>query len=154
MTSFQIEVDSELETKELATKFASLLVAGDLIILEGELGAGKTYFVKFVAEFFNYNGLVSSPTFNIANFYEADKTLIHLDLYRLESVDQFFSLGLDEFFSDAITLAEWGNKISDYMDEYIHLKIEHIADKKNSRKFTFSSEGKEDQLIQLQNQLK
>ena len=153
MVSFQVEVGSELETKQLAIKFASLLEAGDIIILEGELGAGKTYFVKFVAEFFNYKGLVNSPTFNIANFYEADKKLIHLDLYRLESVDQFFKLGLDEFFPDAITLAEWGNKISDYMDEYIHLKIEHIADNKNSRKITFSSEGKGDKLVQLQNQL-
>lgn len=150
MTSFQIEVGSESETQQLAAKVASNLKEGDIIILEGELGAGKTYFVKFVSNFFNYKGSVNSPTFNIANFYEADKTLIHMDLYRLESVEQFFTLGISEFFPDSITLMEWGNKINEYIEEYINLKIEHVEGDENSRKFTFSSVEKDDLLSKLE----
>jgi tRNA threonylcarbamoyladenosine biosynthesis protein TsaE len=74
-------------------------------------------------------------------------------VYRLESVDQFFTLGLTEFFPDAIALIEWGNKISEYLDDYILVKIEHGTDDKNSRKFTFSSEGKDELLGKLEKSL-
>ena len=150
MTSFLIEVGSESETRQLAQQCASQLENGDLIILEGALGAGKTYFVKFVSEYFKYDGLVNSPTFNIANFYEtANQQLIHLDLYRIETVDEFFNLGLTEFFPDAISFMEWGTKVSEYFDEFIHIKIEHDSKDKHKRIFNFSAKGKAEKLAKL-----
>lgn len=132
---------SEAETKEIAAGIASTLKVGDVVLLDGDLGAGKTHFVKGVAAYFNYTGTVTSPTFNIANFYEMDEvTLLHIDLYRIESIEEFDDLGLFEYFANSITFIEWSVKIKEYLEEEacLSLVIEQQEGEDNQRKLTLS----------------
>ena len=75
------------ETHDLARRMAATLKAGALLILTGELGAGKTTFVKGLAEGLGITGLVRSPTFTVVNIYRGPATLYHIDLYRLDMVE-------------------------------------------------------------------
>ena len=97
---------SEKETKEAGKSFASCLLPGDIVCLFGDLGAGKTTFVKGIALAFGIDeNLVSSPTFTYLQTYNE---IAHFDLYRLGNKEQFFSMGFDEYFSPPyIALIEW-----------------------------------------------
>lgn len=140
MDKFQIISNSETVTKNIAKDIANEFHNGDIILLDGELGAGKTYFVKGFALGYNCLENVTSPTFSIANFYETeDITLLHIDLYRIESIEEFYDLGLFEYFENSIVLIEWGNKFADYFEDFISIFIEHIEGKKHSRSLTFST---------------
>lgn len=105
------------ETKYLATIFANNLNIGDIIILNGELGAGKTVFMSGIAEYFNIEDQVSSPTFSIVNNYltPTDIPISHFDLYRITSVDEFLEdIGQDHF-QNSICVIEWGNIIQEIL---------------------------------------
>ncbi len=113
---------SEQETVNLAAAFARRLRRGDVIALWGELGTGKTRFVKGVCEAFGANRHVSSPSFVILNRYEgkdeqgAELFVYHLDLYRVRSIDEIYDLGYEEFvYGDAITLIEWADQLGDLL---------------------------------------
>lgn len=134
--------NNEQETKEIAKKMAAFLEEGDLILLEGNLGVGKTHFVKGIAEAFGYQPDVISPTFNIANFYPTNKaTLLHLDLYRIKDIQEFNNLGLFEYLQESITLVEWGKKFGIDLGDFILIEIEYIEREKNKRKLTISHQG-------------
>jgi len=109
---------SELETRTLARAFAETLRRGDVVALYGELGSGKTQFVKGVCEAFGVGRHVASPTFIIQNRYDgsaADGTpmiLYHFDLYRIERVEEIYDLGYEEFlFGDGICMIEWAERL-------------------------------------------
>jgi tRNA threonylcarbamoyladenosine biosynthesis protein TsaE len=137
---FRIISNSEEETREVAQKIARLFHPGDMIILDGNLGAGKTYFVKGFVENFQSKDLVSSPTFSIANFYRSDLTeILHIDLYRISNIDEFNDLGLYDYFGQSIALIEWGKKFEDYFEEYLLISFEINDD--NTRTLTFTSHG-------------
>lgn len=140
METYKITSGSEQKTIEIAKKIASVFQKGDIILLDGTLGTGKTHFVKGIAEHFNYNENVTSPTFNIANFYETKNiTLLHIDLYRIETIEEFNDLGIYEYFSDSIVFIEWGKKFSDYFDDFLSVNLEYIENEKNKRILSFSS---------------
>jgi tRNA threonylcarbamoyladenosine biosynthesis protein TsaE len=103
---------SEVETKEAGRYFASLLLPGDVVFLIGDLGAGKTTFVKGIASYFGIDEhVVSSPTFTYLQMYDH---LAHFDLYRLGNKEQFYSMGFDEYFSPPfIALIEWPGLIEE-----------------------------------------
>jgi tRNA threonylcarbamoyladenosine biosynthesis protein TsaE len=109
---------SKAETVELGKKFAARLAAGDVVALYGDLGAGKTEFVRGVCDFFSVGDIVSSPTFTIINSYSGalpdddEVRIYHLDLYRLNSESELDEIGFDECMatSDAIKLVEWAEK--------------------------------------------
>jgi len=137
---FKIISNSEETTRNIAKKTAQLFHPGDMIILDGDLGAGKTYFVKGFTENFQTNDLVSSPTFSIANFYRTDVSeILHIDLYRISSIDEFNDLGLQDYFGQSIVMIEWGMKFADYFDEFLLISFE-INDT-NTRTITFTSQG-------------
>jgi tRNA threonylcarbamoyladenosine biosynthesis protein TsaE len=137
---FSIISDSEENTCRMAQKIARLFCPGDLILLDGDLGAGKTYFVKGFSVGFQTGDPVNSPTFSIANFYRSELAdLLHIDLYRIETFDEFLDLGLFDYFSQTVTLIEWGIKFADYFDEYLLVSIEIKDD--NTRQLTFKSRG-------------
>ena len=92
------------DTLALGAKIAPLLKKGDVIVLSGDLGAGKTLFVSGLLNFFDMKDEVSSPTFTIVNEYDvkSDLKLFHFDVYRLDSPNEFLAIGGDEFFYNGI----------------------------------------------------
>ena len=100
------------ETLELARAVGELLRPGDVVSLVGELGAGKTVFARGVARALGVTDLVVSPTFTIVREYEGRVPLVHVDVYRIDAVQELHDLGFEEVVrDDAVTLVEWGDKI-------------------------------------------
>jgi tRNA threonylcarbamoyladenosine biosynthesis protein TsaE len=96
------------ETRRLAAEFAQRLVPGDVVLLSGDLGAGKTTFVRGACELLGVAGPVTSPSYVFGNIYEGRVTVAHLDLYRLESVEFSDELALDDYLSDdRVGFVEW-----------------------------------------------
>ena len=110
-----IESKGFRETELAAKEVAKSLLPGDIIRLHGEIGVGKTVFVRGIAEFFGGEAEVCSPTFAIMNIYSGTLPLYHFDLYRLESEDEIFEAGLYEFLGgEGISLVEWPELLSSY----------------------------------------
>ncbi len=111
------ETHSEEETIQAAKNFAKTLKSGDIVTLNGDLGAGKTAFTKGVALGFGVADSVTSPTFTIVNQYDGtDLTLFHFDAYRLEKVNPDDCDWLDDYlFSDGVCLIEWAENIKDIL---------------------------------------
>lgn len=97
------------ETLKIAADFALTLSVGDIVLLDGDLGAGKTVFVKGVANHFSNGKVIAvSPTFVIVNTYETDPPIYHFDLYRINDVSELDAIGAEEYFyGDGISFVEW-----------------------------------------------
>ena len=105
---------SERETMEFAKEYAKTLSAGDVVLLEGEMGAGKTVFVKGLAEGLGIDEEITSPTYAYMNDYGGD--LDHYDCYRLKSGAQAEALGLcDYFYAGGVCVIEWAQNIADVL---------------------------------------
>ena len=102
-------------TRALGGALAGGLQSGDVIVLSGDLGTGKTVFAQGVAAGLGVTERVVSPTFAIAREYAGRLPLHHIDVYRLEHVQEAIDLGLDELFEDAVTLIEWGDGVRDLL---------------------------------------
>ena len=122
---------SENDTIEFANNLASLLKNGDIIVLSGDLGSGKTKFTQGVLKHFGLEDEISSPTFTIVNEYHKDETNIyHFDVYRLADSDEFYAIGGDEYLNNGICIIEWGEIIEDILpNDYI--KISFTKDEEN-----------------------
>ena len=109
----KINISEEKDTKSVAEKFSKLIKQGDFILLSGNLGVGKTTFIKHLINSLQKANKqkiseVTSPTFNITNEYQIKKTLIkHYDLYRIKNKKELYNLGIQENLNDQITLVEW-----------------------------------------------
>ena len=114
---------NENETKNFAKKLASYLNIGDIIILSGELGDGKTKFTEGLLSYFGLENEISSPTFTIVNEYKNNNiTIFHFDVYRLEDVDEFYAIGGEEYFNSGICIIEWGEYIREALPkDYIEI---------------------------------
>ncbi len=110
-----ITLNSPDQTAALAQTLAPKLGAGDVILLTGDIGAGKTHFARSLTQArLGYAEDVPSPTFTLVQTYETDDTnLWHADLYRLTSPDEVVELGLTEAFEDAICLVEWPDRLAE-----------------------------------------
>ena len=130
---------STIENIEEITLFlCDILKNGDLIIMSGDLGFGKTTFVRIFAKLLKSDDIVSSPSFTLINEYDiilkGEETILrHVDLYRLSSEDELDNIGFkDKIKENGITMIEWGEKFESYFDKpYYELKIEMIEE--NSR---------------------
>ena len=115
---------SPLETEELGRVMGELSEGGEVFLLEGELGAGKTVLVKGIARGLGIGIQIVSPTFIIIRSYDGRLTLNHIDLYRLNSIE---GLGIEEYIDDSlsVTVVEWGEKLINWMNlkEYLLVKI-------------------------------
>ena len=137
-----INVKSQEETTRLAGLIGASLRGGDVVILNGPLAAGKTFFVQALARALGSEDYLSSPTYTIANFYNIRSgQLLHLDVYRLESIEEFRDLALDEYFEEEITLIEWGDKVADDFEAYLKIDIATDADHADARQFTLTGVG-------------
>ena len=120
---------SEEDTINFASDFAKNLEIGDIIILSGELGSGKTKFTQGVLKYFGLENEISSPTFTIVNEYHTeDISIYHFDLYRLSDIDEFYAIGGEEYLSNGICIFEWGEMLEDVL-------------KKNYTKITFKKDN-------------
>ena len=111
-------VSTENETTELANEFSKEISIGDVVVLNGNLGSGKTFFVKKVLLNFEITD-VKSPTFAIVNEYEGKYKFYHLDFYRVEKLNELYDIGIEDYFNnkEAISFIEWGNLFSDVLPE-------------------------------------
>ena len=115
--SEKIDISLEVKTAELAKKFSQILKKGDVVFLHGEIGVGKTTFIRhLINNFQKKNKLnlteVTSPTFNLVNEYDVGTLIIqHYDLYRLTSSSETKNIGLFENYKEMLTLIEWPEKI-------------------------------------------
>jgi len=127
--------NSEEETKSFAKEFAKSLKKGDIVVLTGDLGSGKTKFVEGVLENYGLQDEISSPTFTIVNEYKNEKaTIFHFDVYRLEDSDEFYAIGGEEYFEKGICLIEWGELIEDVLPKgYIKVVFLRNLEKENER---------------------
>ena len=119
---------SQEETLAFATEYAKTLKAGDVVLLDGEMGAGKTLFSKGVALGLGIEDEVTSPTYAYMNDY--DGRLFHYDCYRIESVEQAERLGLaDYFYAGGICLVEWSQNIAPLLPKFVkRVRITKISD--------------------------
>jgi tRNA threonylcarbamoyladenosine biosynthesis protein TsaE len=140
--------NSEADTDEVGAQIARLLAAGDVVALVGDLGAGKTRFVKAVASALGVPADdVSSPTFTLIQEYAGRIPIRHCDTYRLRDVDEFVELGLDELFSlDGIAMVEWSDRVEDYLPlDRLVVRIE--IESPTVRRFEVSATGDRSQRI-------
>ena len=133
-SSDKIILSSEKKTEELANKLLKKLKLGDIIFLYGEIGVGKTTFVRYLINGFQKeNNIklteVTSPTFNIINEYEINQAKInHYDLFRLKSVEETKNLGLFDNFTNSITLVEWPQIIKEKPKNLIEFDFKYEND--------------------------
>lgn len=139
----QVICKSEYKTKEYASKLASILKKGDVIVLSGELGAGKTKFVEGLLSYFGLQSEISSPTFTIVNEYKNDKiNIYHFDLYRLGDIYEFENIGGEEYFSKGICIFEWGELIEDILpNDYLKISFTKSSEDEGSRILDFETFG-------------
>ena len=132
----------EIDTMELAENIESEKFPGMVICLDGELGSGKTVFVKGFAKSLGITENITSPTFTIVKTYEnGEMPLNHMDVYRLEDTDEFYAMGGEEYFENGISIIEWGEQIEEILpkgytkitfrkleenEDYRELKIEKM----------------------------
>lgn len=135
--------NSEEETREFAKEFAKKLNIGDVVVLSGDLGSGKTKFVEGVLSNFGLENEISSPTFTIVNEYEsADVNIYHFDVYRLEDSDEFYAIGGEEYFEKGICLIEWGELIKDALpSKYIKISFKRNLEEDNKREINIDYIG-------------
>ena len=139
-----IDSTSVNSTKELGKKFAQFLKKGDVIVLTGDLGAGKTMFVSGFLSFYGKENEAASPTFTIVNEHDLSKglKLFHFDVYRLDFEEEFTALGGEEFFDNGICIIEWGEKIKNLLPkEYLKINIEKDTANNDLRKISFIPHG-------------
>lgn len=120
-----IELENIEKTQKFGEWLGSNLKPGDVVCLNGELGAGKTTLTKSIAKGMGIEDYVTSPTFNIINEYYGKLNLYHFDTYRLENIEEASYLGFDEYFyGDGVCVVEWADKIADFLpEEYLEINI-------------------------------
>jgi tRNA threonylcarbamoyladenosine biosynthesis protein TsaE len=141
MMAITINWASEEDTSKFATALATVVSAGDIICLEGDLGAGKTTFTKYFAKALGIEQAIKSPTYTIIREYEEGPIpLYHMDAYRLEETGGE-SVGLEDYLNgDGITIIEWPQYVlEDLPDDYLWIKIESTG--LTSRQVTVTGEG-------------
>lgn len=134
-----VQSSSPDETIKIAKEFAKTVEPGDVICLEGNLGAGKTHFVRGFVQGLGLPGdIVSSPTFTIINEYDGKLPIYHFDCYRLEHLQEALEIGAEEYlYGDGVCVIEWPDRITDLLPP-------------SSKHVTFSIIGKKERKISFQ----
>ena len=143
MASWTVVTRSSRQTKHWGQKLGKLLTGGEIIGLVGELGTGKTCFVRGMAEGLEVaaNAWIRSPTFTLINEYHGRLPVYHIDLYRVGSQNELEGLNLTEYlYSDGVSVIEWFENLpAKEVDEYLELRIAHAGG--SNRELSFITHG-------------
>jgi ATPase, YjeE family len=124
VTEKRITIADEKDTTRIATALADHLRPGDVILLDGALAAGKTFFTRALVRALGSDEAVTSPTYTIANIYETSRgPVLHVDAYRLKGAQEFYHLGLEDYFDNGISVIEWGERVGDFFDAPLSIRI-------------------------------
>ncbi|SET13679.1 tRNA (adenosine(37)-N6)-threonylcarbamoyltransferase complex ATPase subunit type 1 TsaE [Anaerobranca gottschalkii] len=131
----EFKTNSKAETMELGKKIGALLKSGDILILEGDLGAGKTTFTQGIAQGMGINDYVKSPTFTYVMEYRGKIPLYHFDLYRLKDPEELYDLGFEDFLYQGVLVMEWGSMVEKMLaeDGFDYIKISLLKTGENTR---------------------
>ena len=141
----KMQVNGLEQTKEVAKAFAKSLKSPMIVLLNGDLGSGKTTFVKEVVKALGCDDLVTSPTFTLLNTYNAKFPIYHFDMYRLSSAEEANSVGFEEYFDkhtlDGVCFVEWSENVEGLIGE-----VDFVFDiqKKGENERVFIIEGVEE----------
>lgn len=135
--------DSPTGTHALARRVASLLAGGDVVLLAGGLGAGKTAFARGLGAGLEVAEAVVSPTFTLAREYHGRLRMVHADVYRLDRVQELIDLGLEELAGDdAVVVVEWGDVVSgQFASDRLEVQLDFVDDVADARRITFAPVG-------------
>ncbi len=125
-----VVTNSERETEQVGRELAVTLSPGSVVALYGDLGAGKTAFVRGLAEGLGIDGSVSSPTFTIVNEYRGRIPLFHFDMYRLSGSDELFEIGWEDYLDrGGVCAVEWSENVEDaFFEDTIRVRIKKLSD--------------------------
>jgi tRNA threonylcarbamoyladenosine biosynthesis protein TsaE len=153
MTAWVVLSASARMTMTLGRSLAKLVKGGEIVGLRGELGTGKTTFVRGFCEGIevSHKAWVRSPTFTLINEYQGRLPVYHIDLYRIDTVEEIAALNLrDYLYSDGVSLIEWIERLpADELDEYLEVSLAHRSESKRQVAFTAHGERYEAILEQL-----
>jgi tRNA threonylcarbamoyladenosine biosynthesis protein TsaE len=137
----ELVTHSPEQTQQIGTAIGKQAQSGDLILLIGDLGAGKTCFTQGIAWGTGFDGYASSPSFVLVREYHGKLTVYHIDLYRLDNIAEIAELGIDDYlYGEGICVIEWADKALDSLpQEYLLITFEHLTD--NERRMRFEPNG-------------
>ncbi len=137
---FALNVTSEDETAAIAREFSKHLKEGDVVLFDGELGTGKTFFIKALCKEFEINN-AASPSFSIVNEYSGSKSIYHFDFYRIRKAQELLDIGFNDYLNDeAIVLIEWADMYPEILPHKCYkIKIEYLSD--TSRNISIKKNG-------------
>lgn len=140
--NMKLTVNNLKDTEQIGKIISRCLEKGTVLCLDGDLGVGKTALTQFIAKNFGVEEYITSPTFTIIKEYEGRLPFYHMDVYRIDSEDDMYDLGYDEYiYSEGVTIIEWSHKIKGILpDEKIDIVIQRLSD--SSRLMTIVGKGK------------
>lgn len=139
----QIRLNGLKDTEEFGIRLGKLLKSGDIVCLNGDLGAGKTTMTKSIGIGLDIEEYITSPTFTLINMYRGRMVVYHFDVYRLENVDELYDLGFDEYFyGDGVCIIEWAEKIEKLLPEDRIIIDIKKSDQEDERILHISGHGK------------
>ncbi len=147
-TTFELVSRSPEETQKVGEALGKHASSGDVILLVGDLGSGKTCLTQGIARGLGVKETARSPTFVLVSQYRGRLPLYHADLYRVDNVDEVWDLGLDDYlFGEGVTVVEWAEKASEVVpSEHLLIKMEYLGDME--RRLTLKAEDERgDRLI-------
>jgi tRNA threonylcarbamoyladenosine biosynthesis protein TsaE len=141
MQAFSVVCDPS-QTAAVAAAVAPSLQAGDAVLLNGGLAAGKTFFVQALVRALGSADEVTSPTFTIANFYRTERgPVLHVDAYRLSSVAEFRDLALEDYVAESISAVEWAERVDEEFPEALRIDFATVPEDERLRTLAFSPRG-------------
>lgn len=137
-----LHADNPDDTVDIARSLAGFLRTGDVVVLAGEMGSGKTAFAKAAAAALGVTEPVTSPTFNLVHTYVGDHVKVHhVDLYRLSRTDEIEDLAIDELARSGVVLVEWGDVGDDVIGDHLEIRIA-VGETDHERDFALRSVGR------------
>jgi len=136
----RLESDGPARTRAIGEALGSLLEPGDVVLLQGDLGAGKTTFVQGIARGLGYEGAVSSKSFVLLGEYPGRVRLYHADLYRLEGPEQVYDLALGELSAAGVLVVEWPERAQNTLADE-HLLVRFMIESEDRRTLVFEPRG-------------